>query len=600
MKTMNDTQAIMQPYKEGRTAIILRGRDLYDLEVNDKQQLTPLIEILREDTFKTHQLVLIEYSKSSGITYDLRMLNSEEKNNVTKCLNDLGLCTKTTSRTNTDEPEFTRIIRGLLKLSQSDSKVFLRDGVPLKFLVLFHYTEHLTPALQTGSHSEEQLLCIETALRLSKSLAVRKYRNYIIFSEARPGTLEALLYQNVPVVNLCQPGSEQKLPFISALKSRYPNAKLEEGLDDNILSVLSGSTPNRSLESIYVKSENTGAKINTKEVFSRKQEDIISISEHTLEPIQLDRVKNLNLVGITIQKALKILFKISDGLKRNDPNTLRNILLAGAPATGKTMLANYAAAKAGVPSFNFVTPKSQYVGESERRIKLCLDIFKQNGGIGLADEIECLMPMNKDNFNGDSGVTSFYTAQLQNFLSDPSISGKCAIVGTTNRPSDISSAMLTRWLVVPVLIPISTDFSAILESIARTLNNEIELDIKDQQLIDAAKRFYDGGSTPREIREALISSCALMDGPLSINHIEDASYKVIPNVNRLSYYYSDYCALLHTRNLSFLPWYDDNTKRPDPAYPYPDYIKEILDDDLNIDFVKLNNKIRELQPFANV
>jgi hypothetical protein len=149
-------------------------------------------------------------------------------------------------------------------------------------------------------------------------------------------------------------------------------------------------------------------------------------------------------------------------------------------------------------------------------------------------------------------------------------------------------------------MPVSTDFPAILESIARSLNNEIEAGMKDQRLVDAAKRFYDGGATPRELREALISSCALMDGPLSINHIEDASYKVIPNVNRLSYYYSDYCALLHTRNLSFLPWYDDNTKQPDPTYPYPDYIKEVLDDDLNIDFVKLNNKIRELQPFANV
>lgn len=600
MNTMSDSQNIMQPYKDGRTAIILRGRDLFDLEVNEKNQLTPLIEMLREEAFKSHQLVLIEYSKSTGITYDLRLLNNEEKSNVTKCLNDLGLCTKSGHHSDNDDPEFTRIIRGLMKLSQSDSKVFLRDGVPLKFLVLFHYTEHLTPALQTGSHSEEQLLCIETALRLSKSLAVRKYRNYIIFSEARPGTLEALLYQNVPVVNLCQPGASQKLPFIAALKNRYPNATLEEGLDDSILSVLSGSTPNRSLESIYVKSENTGEKINANEVFSRKQEDIISISEHTLEPIQLDRVKNLNLVGITIQKALKILFKISDGLKRNDPNTLRNILLAGAPATGKTMLANYAAAKAGVPSFNFVTPKSQYVGESERRIKLCLDIFKQNGGIGLADEIECLMPMNKDNFNGDSGVTSFYTAQLQNFLSDPSISGKCAIVGTTNRPSDISSAMLTRWLIVPVLMPVSIDFPAILESIAHSLNSEVDIDVKNQRLIGAAKRFYEGGSTPREIREALISSCALMDGPLSINHIEDASYKVIPNVNRLSYYYADYCALLHTRNLAFLPWYDDVKKQSDPNYPFPDYIKEILDDDLNIDFIKLNNKIRELQPFANV
>lgn len=597
---MNAIQTIFQPYLEGRAAIILSGRDPFDLEVNEKNQLTPLLEILREEAFRKHQLVLIEYSKSSGITYDLRLLNAEEKSNVTRCLNEMGLCTTSNSRVNNNDPEFARIIRGLIKLSQSDNKILLRDGVPVRFCFLIHYTEHLTPSLQTGTHSEEQILSIETALRLSKSLAVRKYRNYIIFYEARPGTLEALLYQNVPVVKLPQPDANEKIPFITALKNRYPKAELEDNLDDAALSVLSSGTPNRTLESIFIKSDNIGERIKASDVFARKQEDIISLSEHTLEPIQLDRVKNLNLVGTTIQKALKILFRITDGLKRNDPNTLRNILLAGAPATGKTMLANFAAAQAGVPSFNFVTPKSQYVGESERKIKLCLDIFKQNGGIGIADEIECLMPLNKDNFNGDSGVTSFYTAQLQNFLSDPSISGKCAIVGTTNRPSDISSAMLTRWLVVPVLMPVSTDFPAIVESIARSLNPSIELDLNNQTLHDSAIKFFQRGATPREIREALIASCAVLDGPLSIKHIEDASAKVIPNVNRLSYYYADYCALQNTRNISFLPWYNDETNQLDDKFPFPDYIREVLDDDLQIDFMKLSNKIKELQPYANV
>jgi SpoVK/Ycf46/Vps4 family AAA+-type ATPase len=597
---MNAIQTIFQPYLEGRAAIILSGRDPFDLEVNEKNQLTPLLEILREEAFKKHQLVLIEYSKSSGITYDLRLLNAEEKSTVTRCLNEMGLCTASKPGADSNDPEFARIIRGLIKLSQADNKILLRDGVPVRFCFLIHYTEHLTPSLQTGTHSEEQILSIETALRLSKSLAVRKYRNYIIFYEARPGTLESLLYQNVPVVNLPQPDSNQKIPFIAALKNRYPKAELEDNLDDAALSVLSSGTPNRTLESIFIKSDNIGEQIKASDVFARKQEDIISLSEHTLEPIQLDRVKNLNLVGTTIQKALKILFRITEGLKKNDPNTLRNILLAGAPATGKTMLANFAAARAGVPSFNFVTPKSQYVGESERKIKLCLDIFKQNGGIGIADEIECLMPLNKDSFNGDSGVTSFYTAQLQNFLSDPSISGKCAIVGTTNRPSDISSAMLTRWLVVPVLMPVSADFPAIVESIARSLNPSIELDLNNQTLHDSAIKFFQRGATPREIREALIASCAVLDGPLSIKHIEDASAKVIPNVNRLSYYYADYCALQHTRNLSFLPWYNDDTNQLDDKYPFPDYIREVLNDDLQIDFMKLNNKIKELQPYANV
>lgn len=597
---MTAINKLMQPYLEGRSAIIHSGRDLSDLEVGENQTLSPLLELLRTEALVKHNLVMIEFSKSSGVTYDLRLLNNEEKSNVTKCLNDLGLSTTGCAKTNTDEPEFVRIIRSLLKLSQSKSNVFLRDGVPLKFLVLFNFTEHLTPQLQNGTHNEEQILSIETVMKLAKSLGVRKYGNYVIFSEARTGTLENLIYQNVPVVNLPQPSIAEKLDFISALRERYPNAKADEELSDEVIANLCAGTPNRSTEAIFLASDKTGESIQSADVFAKKQSDIISLSEGTLDAVDLSRVKNQNLVGTTIRKPMSIILKIADALKRGDKNCLRNIMMCGSPSGGKTVMAFIAAALAGVPAFILNSPKNQYVGESERKAKLMFDLLKQLGGFGIIDEVELIFPLNRNASTGDSGVTQNIQGQLQGFLSDPSLSGKTVLVGTSNRPNAISEAMRQRWTIIPVLMPLEIDFPQIVLSIAKGLNSGLSVDVSDITLVESANRFFKANAAPREIREALIASMAVVPGDLELKHIEFASIDIIPTGNMSASIYADYCALAYCRNNSFLPWWDENQNKPIADFPFPDYIKEILTDDLMIDQQKLRKAIQELEPYVNV
>ena len=591
---------LMQTYLEGGSAIIHSGRDLSDLEIGENQQLSPLVELLRNEAFIKHNLVMIEFSKSSGVTYDLRLLNSNEKNNVIKCLNDLELSGNSCSKSNAAEPEFVRIIRSLLKLSQSKNNSFLRDDIPLRFLVLFNFTEHLTPQLQTGTHSEEQLLSIETVMKLAKSLGVRKYGNYVIFSEARPGTLESLIYQNIPVVNLPQPVFAEKLNFINALKIRYPHAKADEELSDEVIANLCAGTPNRSTEAIYLASEKTSETIHSSCVFAKKQSDIISLSESTLEAIDQSRVMQQNLVGATVNKPMSILMKIAEAIKKGDKNCLRNVMLCGSPSSGKTVMANIAAAKAGVPSFSLNSPKNQYVGESERKAKLMFNLLKQLGGFGIIDEVELIFPLNRNQSTGDSGVTQNVQGQLQSFLSDPSLSGKTVLVGTSNRPNAISEAMRQRWTIIPVLMPLKIDFPQIVLSIAKGLNTSLEVDENNVTLIESANRFYKANAAPREIREALIASIAIVPGGLGIQHIEFASIDIIPSGNMNASIYADYCALAYCRNNSFLPWWDENQNKPIYNFPYPDYIKEILTDDFMIDQLKLRKVIQELEPHVNV
>lgn len=591
---------ILEPFTQGRSCIILQGRSLYDLELNPAGQIQPLIEILRHQSLIQQNLVMVQYSRSTGVTYDLTDLNSSERNNVVKVLSELGIRNTSESKCSGDENEFIQILRALHRLGQQTTPLTLRDGVPLRFLILIEFSEHLLPQLNNGTHTQEQIMAIELALRLSNSLGFRKSQNYTIFSEARPGLMESLIYQNMDSVTILQPGIIEKSGFITALKNRYTNAIVEELLSDDVIANLSSGTPNRSLESIFLTSEKNHVLITPKKLFSRKQADIISLSEGTLEAIDHDRVKGIKMVGTTIQKPMQILTCIANGLKEGNKNIPRNIILCGSPSSGKTILTLLAASYASVPAFNLINPKSQWVGESERRTKVMLNLLRELGGLGLIDEVELQLPMNRNQSSSDSGVTQNLIGQLQSFLADTSLAGKVCLVGTSNRPNAISEAMRQRWIVLPVLMPLERDYPEIVLSIAESLNPDIKIEVNNPILISASDRFSRAGAAPREIREALVASQAVIPNELSIEHIEFASHDIIPNNNRIASIFSDYVALSYCRNNSYLPWWNDERNCPDINYPFPSYIMDILTEDFSIDHQKLSRRIAELEPYANV
>jgi AAA+ superfamily predicted ATPase len=591
---------ILEPFAQGRSCIILQGRSIYDLELNLSGQIQPLIEILRNQALIQHNLVMVQYSRSTGVTYDLSDLNSSERNNVVKVLSDLGIRSTAGAKCSGDENEFIQILRALHRLGQQTTPLTLRDGIPLRFLILIEFSEHLLPQLNNGTHTQEQIMAIELALRLSSSLGFRKSQNYTILSEARPGLMESLIYQNMESVSISQPDIPEKLDFIKALKNRYTNAKVDDLLTDEVIANLSSGTPNRSLESIFLTSEKTKEDITPKKLFSRKQADIISLSEGTLEAIDHERVKGMKIVGTTIQKPMQILNRIANGLKVGNKNIPRNIILCGSPSGGKTVLTLIAAANASVPAFNLVNPKSQWVGESERRTKVMLNLLRELGGLGLIDEVELQLPMNRNQNSSDSGVTQNLIGQLQSFLADTSLAGKVCLVGTSNRPNAISEAMRQRWIVLPVLMPLEQDYPEIILSIAESLNPEISVEFSNPRLICASERFSQAGAAPREIREALVASQAVLPDAFGIEHIEFASHDIIPNNNKIASIFSDYVALRYCRNNSFLPWWDDKKNLPDLNFPFPGYIREVLTEDLSIDHQKLSKRIAELEPYANV
>lgn len=118
---------------------------------------------------------------------------------------------------------------------------------------------------------------------------------------------------------------------------------------------------------------------------------------------------------------------------------------------------------------------------------------------------------------------------------------------------------------------------------------------QDYNIREAAKIFYEKHIMPRRIRAALKLVCckdgltpkSVFEAAKDANPLDEASW--------LSAIYADLCAISLTVSKRLLPWHGH-----EDTYPFPDYVKAILDENHQVDPVKLNNEIKRLLPYVNV
>ena len=291
---------------------------------------------------------------------------------------------------------------------------------------------------------------------------------------------------------------------------------------------------------------------------------------------------------------MEFLRKQANGLRSRDKSISMNILLLGAPGTGKTDMAIQTAHCAAVPIYQLNSPKAGIVGETERRATLQTRIFASTTpSLGFIDEITEAMPMQRTH-NLDSGASDSVMQALLNMLSDNSREGQSMLIATTNCGYKMGAAMRDRFVVVPVIMPAIEDFPEIICSIAKQISG-VPINPQDNYIQQAAKEFYDKHIMPRRIRAALKLVCqqdgltpkAILDAATDANPLDEASW--------LAAVYADLSAISLTVSKRLLPWYG----RED-SYPFPDYIKEILDENMEVEPVKLNKELNRLQPYVNV
>ena len=589
---MTAIKEIFESYEiEGRSSMVLTGRSIYDFECREDASITTLVRMMAEYA-KTLHLVMVRYSLADGIVVPYGMYEKEDRETIKKALSTNGItnCSCKSGDCKASQ-ELVDILRGISRMATTSAPdIKWNDGKQMKFLFLFEFTSDIMP----NANDVNQKIARELTYQLVYSRPFMDNGNFFILSDVVEGKIDSQVQGLVYTKFLPYPNYEEKLVFVKGLRQKYPNAKYAQELDDIIIANLSSSTPNRGLDLVFRASHNSGLPIEAKALMEQKSKDVQMISEETITLLDTTRVKDVHLQGESVRVPIEFLRGQAEGLRTRDKSIHTNILLMGAPGTGKTDMALLTAQWAGVPVYQLNSPKAGVVGETERRAALQTRIFSTTTpSLGFIDEITEAMPMARTN-NLDSGASDAVMQALLNTLSDNSRAGKSLLVASTNCGFKMGAAMRDRFVIVPVIMPSVVDLPSIICSIAKQVSGSV-LDERDGDIVKAAKIFYEKHIMPRRIRAALKLVCH--QNGLTTKDVLVASEDANPldEASWLSAVYADLCAISLTVSKGLLPWHG----RED-SYPFPDYIRNILDENLSVDSVKLNNEIKKIQPYVNV
>jgi DNA replication protein DnaC len=584
---------IFAAFDEGSPALLVTGRSLYDLVIDREKRMRPLVEALRIDARRERGMHLVSYSMASGLDWDdARIGESKDRDTIAQALRSHRLLDIPQ-----DQNEVVRVLRGISSLARSQrQEIRWADGKPLKFLFLCEFGEHLAPGtLTNGTQSETQLVAIELAHVTAQSLALRS-SGHLVILHARDGLVDPLVCSALRHVRLRQPDETEKRQFIDACLSLYTAARLEPTAGPEIAARLSSNTPNRGLEQLLRASHHTKRALPGSSIAAQKSQDIEALSERTLTVLDSSRVAGLDLRGRNIGTPRRVLQQVAAALRRGDRSVPSNILLAGGPGTGKTDLAILTAVEAGVAAYEMHSPKSAYVGETERRARLQQAMLDETTPcLAFCDEISEALPLERSSFDGDSGASRAVMATLLTALSDETRRGCSIIIGSTNCPWRIGEAMRSRFVVLPVLQPLREDMPAIVVSTARRVAAGVEVDAAHPAVQEAGGIFYDKGASARDIRQAL-STAAMLNGKLGTDQILLAAHDLIGRSDRTSAVYADLWAVRACSSRAFLPWAENPQ-----AYPYPPYLADVVDTQTGEpNSEALDRKLAQLRPQANV
>jgi len=589
---MNPVDRIFEAFEQGFPALLLTGRSMDDLVVGGDGKIRPLREELRLASRIRRSMVLVTYSLASGLEWEgVGIGDDKDRRTVEGALRAHRLLDIPQ-----DQSESARVIRGISSLARSPAAgLKWANGKDLRFILTVEFADHLVPGSMTpGTQTDHQIVAIELAHLLGQSLALRSSGNLVIF-HGRAGMIDDLVASALHLVRLFQPGQQEKESFLKEALALYGKASFEDVLPAEAVAHLTTNTPNRGLESLLRASHRSGQRITGKELAEQKNRDVEALSEHTLSVLDTSRANDLQLVGKNINAPKAILERYGEALLHGNGSMPGNVLLVGPPGVGKTDLAILTASCAKAAAYQMLSPKGGIVGETERKARLQQEVLREwVPNLAFVDEITEALPLERTEFDGDSGASRAVQAALLTALSDETRRGKSLLVATTNCPHRMGAAMRSRFTILPVLYPLAEDYPAILVATARRVNPGVELNPNDERIRQAAALFYEKGANPRHIRAAL-SNAVLMAGSLTPDTIIASACDQSPCTDMVSTIYADLWAVKVCSSRSFYPWAADPS-----SYPFPQHLKDLVDPSGHVQMAELDKRLAELRPHANV
>lgn len=594
----NDIDPVIEACRRGHQTLLVSGRSLSDLHVNERGEIRPLKQTLFRRAKEEFGMASLVFNLAHGARWDWSGFAADERKQFERRLEqgDIPLVAGARAATDHRTPPYERAFLLLSALQRTIETS--RDMPPV--LALLEFGEDLVPDSDRGSPSD-WVIQVSELLQLLASDYRRRMHPLLVILNGSCDQIDRRVMRVFHAVHLCQPDREEKAKFIDALKQSPTTgaATFEEGLDDSTIANLTARTPNNSLEAAFLGSAKTGVPVSHSLLIENKRADVVTLSEGTLSLLDAERIRNTRLVGRTIERVLVLLQRWAVGLKEGDPHTPMNVILAGAPSTAKTDLALLTAMHSKTPAYAVLSPKGSLVGQTERLVRLLFLMLKElSPAFGVMDEITEAFPTERNSMNLDSGASSAITAEMLNALSDSSRAGRTLLIATTNCPWRVGAAMASRFLYVPVLSAVKEDYPEILCAVAASLLPGTEWDHENEVIRDAAMLFHRKGASPRVMRTLISCKIGTSNdsvGPALLKRAATACAPQDPR-DKASAEYADLFAIRACSDLEMLPWYGRVSD-----YPLPAYLKGIVNDrDGEIDPELLNRRIEELKPHVNV
>lgn len=358
----------------------------------------------------------------------------------------------------TDPKEVFRVLEKLLSQGQPEDR---------KAAVVIEYIESV---ISENDYSSVPVVTVQRWASLDSPL--KGTGNPVILIERNPEkTSDAIKHDDSSVVHIHIPRpTQEELKMFIRHNLKINGAKLAKGLNISTAANLSAGLRCKDFDDFCMKSLESNNPISINFIWSKK---INLIEKQSGGVLQVVRPKHgFEAIGglEQVKEALNVQIKnLRSGSKTAD----KGWILMGPPGTGKTIVAESLAKESGVNFALLGNILSKYVGESQRNMRLALDIARaMTPTIIFIDEAaETLGDGN--GYNGDSGTSDHIRGMLQNTMGDESIRGKLFFMLATNYPNRLPPAMMREGRMdkrIPLLAPDQNGRKSIFQALCKKYN----------------------------------------------------------------------------------------------------------------------------------
>lgn len=546
-------------------AVLVTGSNLFDLQVelDNTKDIFYRPQYVAEKLFEQGYSVL-RYSRSSGFSV-YKYQSVKNKAELDTVLKKAGI-SNFIGNNAISPTEVIEIFRGFKNIATQ------KNANPFAFIIDYapHLTAHQSPSI-------EERIVAETINDITALPAVKKSGNALLVYSHEDTNISSLL-KGMYKVTYGYPTLEEYQHFITILQGRDDYAKSE--VDAATLAKLSRGLNLTQIAAIFKEAKANNVLVQKENIIDQKERLIEQISENTLNVMPTELTFD-DMAGLEVAKS--VLNGFAEKLSNQDTSSPRAILLAGPPGTGKSTIVS---AFANACGFNLVELsdqiKSMWVGESESRLNLALNLIEALSPVILfIDEIDQTFS-NRSNSSLDGGVSSHYLKTLFKFAARDDLRGKICIVGCSNTPQLLDPAMINRFVTIPLLEATPQEIANIFPKIEKRIVGTETLDPNSKVLLEASTQIYAKGASPRQIFDIINHTIAKYGNNFTAQHILESCQSFRTNGDPNSGAYSSLSAINLTAFDDYFPWANNIS-----TYNFPWYLDGIVD--------KSTGKVNELE-----